>query len=63
MNNANGDAFAAEIAKQGEVVRDLKAKKGDKVIIQFTINVIENNSLTKYLKIYEWVFNIIYKYN
>ncbi|CAK1552350.1 unnamed protein product [Leptosia nina] len=33
MNGANGEALAAEVTKQGEVVRDLKAKKADKARI------------------------------
>ncbi|XP_047522099.1 bifunctional glutamate/proline--tRNA ligase isoform X5 [Pieris napi] len=33
MNGVNGEALAVEIAKQGDVVRDLKAKKADKTTV------------------------------
>ncbi|XP_072930120.1 bifunctional glutamate/proline--tRNA ligase [Epargyreus clarus] len=33
MNKSNGEALAAEVAKQGDVVRDLKTKKADKATI------------------------------
>ena len=38
--SGKGDAIAAEVAKQGEVIRDLKSKKADKVRFPYITSII-----------------------